>query len=158
MMANSFTSASLPAIAGILGSAWTSGAIASLTLVGIPTARAIPQASTQIWHGLFLRGMALLPKVAVGTALSYVYAAYNNQDQKSMKGYLVAAGLVVSIVPFTIIFMGSTNAALIGSATGSSPLQQAQALDIIRKWGYLNLTRSVLPLTAAAVGLRALLN
>lgn len=99
-----------------------------------------------------------MPKVAVGSALSYVYAAYASEGQKNSKDYLIAAGLVVSIVPFTLMFMGSTNAALIGSATGTSPLRQAQVSDLIRKWGYLNLARSVLPLTAAAVGLRALFN
>lgn len=134
------------------------GSIASITLFGVPTARAVHTASPQIWHGMFTRGMNLMPKVAVAVALSYGYAAYDTRSRGGeWTGYLAAAGLVVSIVPFTLLFMSPTNSALIESAKGSSALAQTQVSDLIAKWGVLNLTRSLLPLAGAVTGFVTLL-
>lgn len=130
------------------------GSIASITLFGVPTARAVQQSSAYIWHGMFLRGMNVMPKVAIAVGLSYGYAAYEtHRVGGDWKGFLAAGGLVVSIVPFTLLFMSSTNASLISAAKGSSALAQAQVSQLIENWGYLNLARSLLPLAGAVTGL-----
>ena len=108
---------------------------------------------------MFIRGMAIMPKVAITVGLSYAYAAYEARDRGGYwKGFLSAAGLVVAIIPFTLLFMNSTNAALIHSARGASTLTVAQESELVSKWGLLNLIRSFLPLTGAVTGLVTLLD
>jgi hypothetical protein len=135
------------------------GSIASITLIGAPVAQSFPETTAQMWHGMFIRGMAVMPKVAITVGLSYAYAAYEARDRGGYwKGFLSAAGLVVAIIPFTLLFMSSTNAALIHSARGPSTLTVAQESELVSKWGLLNLIRSFLPLTGAVTGLVTLLD
>lgn len=102
---------------------------------------------------MFIGGASLMPKISTTVALSYAYAAYETRSRGGdWTGFLVAAGLLVSIVPFTLLVMSSTNTALINSAKGSSSLAQGQVSELIKKWAVLNLTRSLLPLAAAATG------
>lgn len=63
-----------------------------------------------------------MPKLAVGAALSYSYAAYASWGKRAATSYLAAGGLVVSIIPFTVLFMSSTNRALLGAAEGPGSL------------------------------------
>lgn len=102
--------------------------------------------------------MAAMPKIAITTALSYTYAAYGTRGQSTSKIYLAAAGLVVSIIPFTILFMSPTNTALLDAAKGATSLSVGQVSDLITKWGYLNLARSLLPLTGGLLGFWSLSN
>lgn len=100
-----------------------------------------------------------MPKAAVVVGLSYSYAAYDSRNRGGYwKGFLSAAGLVVAIVPFTLLLMSSTNTALIHSAKGASTLTVAQESELVSKWGLLNLIRSFLPLTGAVTGLATLLD
>ncbi|KAF5137703.1 Monooxygenase hypC [Metarhizium anisopliae] len=143
--------------AGIVGSSWMSGVIASLSVIGVPTAQQVAKSSVLVWHGLFSNGMALMPKCAVATALSYSYAAYGLRGQESAKAYLLSAGLVVAIIPFTLVFMSSTNASLLGAVKGTASLSAGEVSGLIRKWGYLNLARSFLPLVGGVVALSSLM-
>ncbi|KAK2616769.1 hypothetical protein QQS21_000381 [Conoideocrella luteorostrata] len=153
----SYSISSTAAIAtGLLGSAWMSGAIASISLVGIPVALKTPGSPALIWRGLYSHGVALMPKIAVATALSYSYASYSSRGQSVSRPYLVAAGLVVSIIPFTLLFMSSTNAALMEAASGASSLDGAQISDLIKKWGLLNMVRSLFPLAGGVVAFTGL--
>lgn len=94
-----------------------------------------------------------MPKVAGTVALAYAYAAYDAHSRgTSWKGYLSAAALVISIVPFTIVFMTPTNSTLLAAVSGQSVLSQATLSELIRKWSFLNITRSFLPLLGAATG------
>ncbi len=108
---------------------------------------------------MFNRGMSLMPKVAITTALSYLYAAYDTRNEGgSWKGYVASAALVVSIVPFTLLAMNPTNQSLISVAKGASALEAASVSELIHKWGRLNLTRSILPLAGALTGIGTFLN
>jgi len=65
--------------------------------------------------------------------------------------FFASAVLTVAIVPFTIIFMGKTNARLLGLAKKeeltASETREGGAL--LKKWGFLNGVRSLLPLAGA---------
>ncbi|OAA73296.1 hypothetical protein ISF_00197 [Cordyceps fumosorosea ARSEF 2679] len=131
------------------------GAIASLTLIGVPTALSTPQSPVIVWNGLFTRGMAVMPKVAITTALCYLYAAYKVRGggERTTKTHLAAAGLVISIIPFTLIFMRNTNEMLLN---GASAMTSTASSQLISKWGNLNMVRSLLPLAAGVLGLYGL--
>lgn len=100
-----------------------------------------------------------MPKVAITVALAYGYAAYDAKSKGgNWTGFLAAAGLVVAIVPFTILFMSSTNAALHAAARETTSVSTAQVFELCNTWTVLNTTRCLLPLAGAAAGLMAFLS
>lgn len=72
--------------------------------------------------------------------------------------YGLAAALAIGIVPFTIIFMSSTNNKLFGEAAqrgkGISAYDDGFAV-LIERWKTLNFVRSLLPLLGGIVSLVA---
>lgn len=95
-----------------------------------------------------------MPPTAIAVASSYSWASYDAYTrQLDWKGYAVAAGFVVSIIPFTFLTLGSINSALIGAAEGTLALSREQGEHLIGKWGVWNLIRSALPLAGAITGL-----
>ncbi|CEI65321.1 hypothetical protein FVEN_g6253 [Fusarium venenatum] len=148
----------LASATGIAGSVWASGFIASLSLAGIPAALQLPApSSTIVWHELFNRGFALMPKFAVTTTAAYFYAAYTAQKQgHAWKGLVVGAVSTVSIIPFTILFMKSTNELLFKAAAGTLEASQEDVAKLIGRWGFLNLVRSLIPLAGAVAGFSTL--
>lgn len=98
-----------------------------------------------------------MPKFAATTTAAYLYAAYAaSQEGRSWKSLVTAAALTVSIVPFTIVFMKSTNELLFKAAAGTLEASQEDVAKLIGRWGILNLVRSLLPLVGAAVGFSSL--
>ncbi|SPJ79551.1 uncharacterized protein FTOL_07942 [Fusarium torulosum] len=140
---------------GITGSAWASGCIASISLTGIPAALQLSApTSATVWQEFFNRGIALMPKVAVTTALAYAYASYSaHREGRKWKGLAAGGALTVAIVPFTLIFMSSTNGLLFKAAAGTLEASQEDVATLIGRWGVLNLVRSLLPLAGTIVGL-----
>ncbi|KAK7420169.1 hypothetical protein QQZ08_010525 [Neonectria magnoliae] len=158
-MAVQLPTPSLLAVAtGIVGSAWSSGAIASISIVGIPAALIAPSAPAVIWAEFFARGVALMPKIAVTTAGAYLYAAYDTRQRGgNWKGFVVGAALAVAIVPYTLVFMAGTNDLLHAAAKDMGAFSQEEVKKLVGRWGVLNLGRSVLPLVGAGVGLATVL-
>ncbi|KAI6783153.1 uncharacterized protein J7T54_000655 [Emericellopsis cladophorae] len=154
-----YSTPSLLAVAtGLLGSAWASGTIASMSLVGMPTAMSAPNDSVYIWHGIFTRGMNVMPKVAILIAAAYSYVAYDARHRGvNWKGYLAAGGAVLFIIPFTLLFIAGTNATLISASKGATVLSRGRASELIGKWSVLNLGRSLFPLAGAIIGLSTFL-
>ncbi|KAF3921756.1 hypothetical protein AA313_de0200186 [Arthrobotrys entomopaga] len=140
---------------GLLGSTWASGAMASLTIMGIPAAKAFPKTAAQTWAVLFARGLAVIPPTAVGAALLYGYGAWgaSNQPQGGQWDcFAIAAAFSAGVVPFTLVFMKDTNDRLLRAASdGVSVLSDGAVLGLVDKWAWLNLVRSMLPLTASLV-------
>ncbi|KAL7788708.1 hypothetical protein V8C37DRAFT_387785 [Trichoderma ceciliae] len=149
---------SLIAVAtGIVGSAWLSGAIISFSIGGAPAATAIPQYSAKIWAELYKRGMASMPKFAIGTALAYLVAAYDSHGNGgAWTSYLGAAVCVLSIVPYTLTVMSWTNGQLQTEAKkengGETELSVSRVNGLLGRWITLNLIRGLLPLTGTILG------
>ncbi|KAF5003771.1 hypothetical protein FDECE_9701 [Fusarium decemcellulare] len=142
---------------GITGSAWASGAIAALSLVGIPAALSAPSTSATVWASIFNHGVAIMPKFAGTTATAYLFAAYDaNQNGRSWKGLVAGAVLTVAIVPYTIVFMTPTNNLLLGAAQDTLVASKEEVARLIGKWSTLNLIRSLFPLAGTVAGFMAL--
>lgn len=98
-----------------------------------------------------------MPKFAVTTTAVYLYAAYTAQQQgRSWKGLVFGAVSTVSIIPFTVLFMSSTNELLLKAVAGTLEASSEDVAKLIGRWGFLNLVRSLIPLTGAAAGFSAL--
>ena len=108
------------------------------------------QQKLQIWNSIFNLGKAIAPVFAATACVLHLTSSYlRNRSFKTLRA--VAAGLTVAIVPFTVIFMESTNQKMIDGAIGS-PINE-DAATLLARWTTLNLIRSALPLAGGAVGL-----
>lgn len=95
-----------------------------------------------------------MPKFVSLVGASYLFTAYDTRKRGGIwKGFAVAAALVVAIVPYTFLFMGSTNEALHSIAGGAHIVAESEVTSLINKWGWLNLGRSLLPLAGGVAGI-----
>jgi hypothetical protein len=101
------------------------------------------------------------PSFAVVATVTHVLNAYLNRNSiaGSAKYSAAAAASTIAIVPFTIILMAPTNEELFkrekaarGTATGA----ELSSLELVKKWGRLNLIRAFLPAAGAMVACFAL--
>lgn len=130
----------------------------SFSIGGAPAAAAVQHSSAKIWAELYKRGAASMPKFAIGTALAYFVAAYDAYgDGRAWGSYLGAAGLTLSIVPFTLTVMKYTNGLLHEEAekdvNEKDENSVARVNGLLNRWIILNLIRGSLPLTGTILGL-----
>ena len=100
---------------------------------------------------------------AVATAVIYLAVLYRRQRSGVLlQGYAAAAVLTVAIIPFTLMVMDSTNEALFVLEEAHSKGKEIRGgrsgdgRELLARWGYLHLCRSVLPGIGAVVGFRTL--
>jgi hypothetical protein len=134
------------------------GAIMSFSIGGAPAAAIAPQSSAKVWAELYKRGAASMPKFAIGTALAYLVAAYDAySDDRAWGSYLGAAGLTLSIVPFTLTAMKRTNGLLHEEADKDAGekdgITVARVNSLLDRWINLNLIRGALPLAGTILGI-----
>ncbi|KAK2029968.1 DUF1772-domain-containing protein [Colletotrichum zoysiae] len=142
---------------GILGCAWWAGATASLSTFSVPAilqSSSEPAHALRPWRHIFLNGASTGPKVALVTFLSFAYAAYDHHTRGAVwKPYATAAVLSLTIAPFTLVFMSSTNNALMAGAQGVETLSLSETTELLTRWQILNLVRSLISLASAGLGL-----
>lgn len=132
----------------------------SLSLMAIPvlldTTTHAPQLFHQ-WVRMYHYGHQVLPTLAVGTFLLYIYSSAKERSARRTWGVFVLAGLTtLSMLPFTWLFMVPTNNELFRleamSKVESSVKGIVEAKELVVKWSWLHLIRSLLPLTGAVIG------
>ncbi|KAK3686152.1 hypothetical protein B0T22DRAFT_529861 [Podospora appendiculata] len=110
------------------------------------------------WTRLYFYGSRLMPTLALGTAALYGLAGarLRSAGSAAWSTYALAAVSTLSIVPFTFLFMARTNNELfrLEAASRMQPLVAtvAEAKALIVRWSWLHLTRSLLPLAGAVLG------
>ncbi|PHH83700.1 hypothetical protein CDD82_4662 [Ophiocordyceps australis] len=155
---------SLIAVAtGIVGSAWSAGAIMSLSVIAAPAANAVPQTTARVWSELYERGATIMPKVGAAVALSYAYAAgdiYGRgpADASLWQGLAAAAACVLAIVPFTLTAMKATNGQLHVAVTQSTGGKDKHVEKLMETWGKLNFVRGLFPLMGTMLGIKVLVD
>ncbi|KAK4168183.1 hypothetical protein QBC43DRAFT_115655 [Cladorrhinum sp. PSN259] len=154
--------------AAVITGSFLSGAMASLSIMAVPvfldTTPEAPLLFTQ-WARMYHYGHQVLPTMAVGTLLLYAYTAVkrrggSSQNPKQAKrswGPIALAGLTtVVMIPFTWIFMVPTNNELfrLELVSRAEPAVKglAEAKELVVKWAWLHLARSLFPLAGAVVG------
>lgn len=141
------------------------GTIGSISLVSLPAITkslredglTTPHA-VRLWRHNFERGKNIAPPFALATAASLAFCGWSARGASTTwpragRLFFVAAGLTVAIVPFTVVFMASTNEALLRLA-GKEEWTAAEERDgeaLLARWRFLNGVRSVLPLAAAVL-------
>ncbi|KAL8787676.1 MAG: hypothetical protein Q9213_002107 [Squamulea squamosa] len=144
---------------GITASSFLAGTLYTASALGVPAILAgqtNPSLLVSQWHSMFRAGFKIGPTLALLGAVNYLYVAwgsYNSTyDARVWKGFVGAAVGTIGIVPFTLIFMSSTNNALLAQAAKTT-LSEVEVRGLVEKWAFLNLVRSGIPVVGTALGL-----
>lgn len=130
------------------------GSIFTFSYAAIPAislALSTPTLACQQWKKLYTLGRAFSPPLALISAGSFGWVWFH-ADQGA---YAVAAGLVISIIPWTLIMMKGTNNS-IASFAGHQDGEEGEAAAIkklLDRWAALNFIRALFPLAGGVVGL-----
>ncbi|ERF68106.1 hypothetical protein EPUS_06917 [Endocarpon pusillum Z07020] len=144
----------------VISGSFLSGAMMSLSLMAVPvlldTTNQAPQLFHQ-WTRMYHYGHQVLPTLAVGTFLLYGYTSIKKRSTKQSWATFALAGITtLSMLPFTWIFMVPTNNELfrLEELSKAEPLVKgmAEAKELVVKWSWLHLTRSLFPLMGAVMG------
>lgn len=132
----------------------------SLSLMAVPvfldTTVQAPQLFHQ-WARTYHYGHQILPTMAIGTLLLYVYTSFKKRQAKKAWGIFTLAGLVtVAMVPFTWIVMVPTNNELFRleavSKLEPGVMDIIAAKELVVKWSWMHFTRCFFPLAGAILG------
>ncbi|ESZ98978.1 hypothetical protein SBOR_0636 [Sclerotinia borealis F-4128] len=153
------------ATAVVTGSFLT-GAMVCLTGVVIPVFLNTDAESIHLlrhWARLYHYGHIYMPGLCVGTVGLYGYSALKGRTSKSQqwRTYAFAAAITIAMVPFTWIFMAPTNNILFGwekmATTKTSGEELSSVQEVVVKWAWLHLARSVFPFIGAVLGFTGIL-
>lgn len=132
----------------------------------VPAILANPDESNTLiqWKTAFDIGKVMGPSFAAASALCSFVSAYTHYHAQvpSRAYFFIAAGLMsLSIGPFTVILMKSTNAALLkrvdvarGKTDGGRRTEETARL--LGTWSRFNLVRSALSMVGALLAFQAL--
>lgn len=117
------------------------------------------------WSRLYHYGHIYLPALCVSTCGVYLYGAFNKRTAKSPQWsrYAAAAVATITMVPFTWLVMVPTNNTLFGleeSGSGSGSGSRADrgfVRELVIKWAWMHVARSLTPLVGAFLGFTGLL-
>jgi Domain of unknown function (DUF1772) len=113
------------------------------------------------WRHTLQNGVKVCPPFAVAATITHVFNTYINRNSAFDRAKYSAAAAVstIAIVPFTMIFLAPTNEELFKreqAARGTATGVELSSLELVKKWGRLNLTRAFLPAAGAVVACFAL--
>ena len=118
------------------------------------------------WKILFDKGLVVVVSNVAVSSAAFAYLAYDARAP-SLSGlqsrlFVGAAVAAVASAPYTKVVMGGVNSRLIEIAVGLEAADQRAKVDegevrgLVGAWSRLNAVRSVLPLTAAVIGIWAI--
>lgn len=170
---NSFYHAEVPVyvrlaqVVGISTALGLSGASFSITALTIPPLLKAPAPLlAKQWAILFNKGKNVIPPLALLASLSFGYLAVREWRAGSPALYLYAtAGVIApSFIPYTLVFMNSTNQKLLEKADTLAASDAEEEVKggqeetthvLVDRWATLNLVRGVISATAGVLALWA---
>lgn len=134
----------------------------SLSTIVIPVFLDTDTESTRLvrqWARLYHYGHLYMPAVSVAVTGLYGYAALRKRasNRKQWLIYAAAGATTITMVPFTWLMMVPTNNTLfrleaLASATASA-VDLSTVQELVVRWAWLHVVRSVFPLVGAILGL-----
>jgi hypothetical protein len=136
----------------------------SLSLISVPvlldTATDSPHLLRQ-WSRMYHYGHLIMPSLAAGTLLLHACTALQQNTLGKPWGiFACAGGVTIAIAPFTWVVMGGINGELfrrlerVGGVSKenatSGELEEVKGL--VKRWSWLHLMRSMLPLAGTVLG------
>lgn len=139
--------------------------MAALSLIAVPvyldTSENSPQLLCQ-WARTYHYGHQVLPTMAVGTFVLYMYMASRSRQYNGKRSLMLLSGLTtVMMVPFTWVFMTSTNNELFRLESLTRIEAEAATLSEVRelvvRWSGLHAVRCIFPFAGALLGVFGML-
>ena len=150
---------------GLTAAGMVAGTNTCMSIFAVPPMLLAPkQLMVQQWRNLFNLGLVVVPPTAMLASASLAYVAYtcrsaSEKDFGDMggtasgwKGIALAAATIGSFIPYTLIFMKSTNDTLIAESNGAGQLAEREVKALVERWSRLNLGRALLAMIATVVG------
>jgi hypothetical protein len=115
------------------------------------------------WARLYHYGHIYMPTVCVATCGLYGYTVLSKRasNRKQWLIYAAAGATTITMVPFTWLMMAPTNNTLFRlEALASAPASAVDLItvqEIVVRWAWLHVVRSMFPLVGAILGLVAVL-
>lgn len=151
---------------GLTASGLVAGTNTAMSIFAVPPMLLAPkQVMVQQWRKLFNLGLVWVPPTAVLASASLGYVAYASRSASERefgdksgtasgwKGIALAAAGILSIIPFTLMFMKPTNNTLIAESNGAGQLAEREVKALVEWWSRLNLVRGLIGATGTAVGI-----
>ena len=136
------------------------GAMMNLFLLTIPVLLDTTREPGQIlhnWSRIYFSGHRKGPGISMATALLHSYAAWSKYSAgESWRICAIAGVATVTMIPYTWLFMISTNNLLFGAEMRSkngNAGSLVEAKTLVKKWNRLNAVRALFPLTGAVLGI-----
>ncbi|ETI19897.1 hypothetical protein G647_08912 [Cladophialophora carrionii CBS 160.54] len=139
----------------------------ALSLMAVPVlleTTSLPAQLLHQWVTMYAYGHRVLPGLAIVTCLIYLGVAFTRRTRNDAWVRYGLAGIVtVNIVPFTLIFMVSTNNTLFGlerdaRVAGLVTTDIETGKELVTRWSRLHLMRSMLPLVGTVIGVTAVVD
>ena len=112
------------------------------------------------WARLYHYGHKYMPAVSVSATSLYGYGALRKRasHRKQWLLYAAAGATTITMVPFTWVMMATTNEHLfrlkgVASTGTASAVELRTVQELVVKWAWLHVVRSVFPLVGAILGL-----
>ncbi|KAL4915250.1 hypothetical protein BDW62DRAFT_203850 [Aspergillus aurantiobrunneus] len=159
MASGALSTKALLATAVLTGS-FLSGSMMTISLIAIPVLLDTTSQPSQLFHQwirMFHYGHRAHPTMAALTFTLYASSAWRQRTANRPFGALLLAGVVtVLTTPFTWVVMLPTNrtiADLAGRTRDAAVISIEEAKELVVRWSWLHLVRSVFPLVGAVVGM-----
>ena len=118
-----------------------------------------PKEKVSLWKALYYRGARTGPPAALLATGTLAYVSYLTTSPPMKRFYAIAAIMPVLIVPYTWLFIDSTNTFLHERKTAFDnheevrPEDNRQITDALNKWRDLNHVRTIMPFVAAVMAI-----
>lgn len=113
---------------------------------------AVPHLNRQ-WQEVYYRGHKVGPAGALGGGFTFGAASYVANTTTATRIFAAAAVASFAIVPYTLVFMLSTNDELHRRATSAGKeVDEEKTLRLLSKWVGMSKTRANIALMAACLG------
>lgn len=140
----------------------------SLSVIVIPVFLDTDTEPTQLirhWARLYRYGGFYMPALSVAVTGLYGYSALRKRtsNRKQWLIYAAAGATTITMVLFTLLMMAPTNnillrmEALASASATASAVGLSTVQDLVVRWAWLHVVRSVFPLVGAILGLVGIL-
>ncbi|PKS08415.1 hypothetical protein jhhlp_005126 [Lomentospora prolificans] len=146
-------------VVAIVMGALLSGAMVCISILTVPVILQTSTHSSQLltqWVRMFYYGHIQMPSTALATFALYCFITLRRRSSGlPWKAHLAAGLVTLAIVPYTLMFMLTTNNTLFdleakGRITDTISLEDAK--ELVVTWNWLHAVRSMLPLVGALIG------
>lgn len=128
--------------------------ISAVTVPAVLDTNTTPSHLLHQWARIYYYGHIIMPALGVSVTSLYAFIALRKRasNHKDWLTYGMAGTTTISIVPFTWLVMAPTNNTLFRLLeTSEADLDTMQ--ELIVKWAYLHVIRSIFPLIGSLLGL-----